>query len=316
MTINNFIASRNITVSAAMQKMDGNAGGTLFLTDEDDKLIACITDGDIRRYLLSGGKMDSEAFLASNKHPRYAMSLDEAKHLFHKKNYVAIPIVDEDMTIIDIYSDYEMVTKSKASLRVPVVINAGGKGTRLAPYTKVLPKPLIPVGDLPILEHIMNTDLNHVDFGMSAATLTEEEEFRDIYGMDVIVIPTNKPVIRKDLDDAVYMTKKEKYKAVVERIKAAHEKHQPVLVGTITIEVSELLSDMLRREGIPHNVLNAKFHEQEAAIIKDAGIHDAVTIATNMAGRGTDIKLDEEAKNAGGLLVIGTERHESRRIDN
>ena len=152
--------------------------------------------------------------------------------------------------------------------------------------------------------------------GMTGTALTEEEEFRDIYGMDVIVIPTNKPVIRKDLDDAVYMTKKEKYKAVVERIKAAHEKHQPVLVGTITIEVSELLSDMLRREGIPHNVLNAKFHEQEAAIIKDAGIHDAVTIATNMAGRGTDIKLDEEAKNAGGLLVIGTERHESRRIDN
>ena len=152
--------------------------------------------------------------------------------------------------------------------------------------------------------------------GMTGTALTEEQEFRDIYGMDVIEIPTNKPVIRKDLDDAVYMTKKEKYKAVVNAVKEAHEKHQPVLVGTITIEVSELLSGMLRREGIQHNVLNAKFHELEAEIVKDAGVHDAVTIATNMAGRGTDIKLDEEAKAAGGLKIIGTERHESRRIDN
>ncbi len=152
--------------------------------------------------------------------------------------------------------------------------------------------------------------------GMTGTALTEEQEFRDIYGMDVIEIPTNKPVARKDLDDAVYMTKKEKYRAVVEAVKAAHEKQQPVLVGTITIEVSELLSGMLRREGIQHNVLNAKFHELEAEIVKDAGIHGAVTIATNMAGRGTDIKLDEEARAAGGLKIIGTERHESRRIDN
>ncbi len=152
--------------------------------------------------------------------------------------------------------------------------------------------------------------------GMTGTALTEEQEFRDIYGMDVIEIPTNKPVARKDLDDAVYMTKKEKFRAVVEAVKEAHEKHQPVLVGTITIEVSELLSGMLRREGIKHNVLNAKFHELEAEIVKDAGVHDAVTIATNMAGRGTDIKLDEEALAAGGLKIIGTERHESRRIDN
>lgn len=152
--------------------------------------------------------------------------------------------------------------------------------------------------------------------GMTGTALTEEQEFRDIYGMDVIVIPTNKPVIRKDLDDAVYMTKKEKYRAVVESVKEAHAKHQPVLVGTITIEVSELLSGMLTREGIKHNVLNAKFHELEAEIVKDAGVHDAVTIATNMAGRGTDIKLDDEAREAGGLKIIGTERHESRRIDN
>lgn len=152
--------------------------------------------------------------------------------------------------------------------------------------------------------------------GMTGTAMTEEQEFRDIYGMDVIEIPTNEPVQRKDLDDAVYMTKKEKYKAVVEAVKEAHAKHQPVLVGTITIEVSELLSGMLRREGIQHNVLNAKFHELEAEIVKDAGIHDAVTIATNMAGRGTDIKLDEEAREAGGLKIIGTERHESRRIDN
>ncbi len=152
--------------------------------------------------------------------------------------------------------------------------------------------------------------------GMTGTALTEEHEFRDIYGMDVIEIPTNRPVQRKDLDDAVYMTKKEKYRAVVEAVKEAHAKGQPVLVGTITIEVSELLSGMLRREGIPHKVLNAKFHELEAEIVADAGVHGAVTIATNMAGRGTDIKLDEESRAAGGLKIIGTERHESRRIDN
>ena len=152
--------------------------------------------------------------------------------------------------------------------------------------------------------------------GMTGTALTEEQEFRDIYGMDVVEIPTNKPVQRKDLDDAVYMTKKEKFRAVVEAIKEAHERNQPVLVGTITIETSELLSGMLKRQGIKHNVLNAKFHEQEAEIVADAGIAGAVTIATNMAGRGTDIKLDEEARKAGGLKIIGTERHESRRIDN
>ena len=152
--------------------------------------------------------------------------------------------------------------------------------------------------------------------GMTGTALTEENEFRDIYGMDVVEIPTNRPVQRKDLNDAVYMTKKEKYRAVVEAVKEAHEKGQPVLVGTITIEVSELLSAMLKREGIQHKVLNAKFHELEAEIVADAGIHGAVTIATNMAGRGTDIKLDEESRAAGGLKIIGTERHESRRIDN
>ena len=152
--------------------------------------------------------------------------------------------------------------------------------------------------------------------GMTGTALTEEREFREIYGMDVIEIPTNRPVIRKDHQDAVYKTKKEKYRAVVEAVKEAHDKGQPVLVGTITIQVSEDVSKMLRREGIPHNVLNAKFHEMEAEIVAQAGQHGAVTIATNMAGRGTDIKLDEEAKAAGGLKIIGTERHESRRIDN
>ena len=152
--------------------------------------------------------------------------------------------------------------------------------------------------------------------GMTGTALTEEKEFRDIYGMDVIEIPTNLPVQRKDLDDAVYKTKEEKYKAVVEAVKEAHATGQPVLVGTITIDVSELLSKMLKKEGIPHNVLNAKYHEQEAEIVANAGIHGAVTIATNMAGRGTDIKLDDESKAAGGLKIIGTERHESRRIDN
>ena len=152
--------------------------------------------------------------------------------------------------------------------------------------------------------------------GMTGTALTEEKEFRDIYGMDVIEIPTNKPVARVDLDDAVYMTKKEKYTAVVNAIEEAHAKGQPVLVGTITIDISELLSGMLKKRGIPHKVLNAKFHELEAEIVADAGVHGAVTIATNMAGRGTDIKLDDVSRELGGLKIIGTERHESRRIDN
>ncbi|MCI9379031.1 MAG: preprotein translocase subunit SecA [Eubacterium sp.] len=152
--------------------------------------------------------------------------------------------------------------------------------------------------------------------GMTGTALTEEKEFRDIYGMDVIEIPTNVPVQRKDLQDVVYKTKKEKFKAVCDAVEEAHAKGQPVLVGTITIEISEEISKMLKRRGIQHNVLNAKFHELEAEIVAQAGQHGAVTIATNMAGRGTDIKLDEEAKAAGGLKIIGTERHESRRIDN
>ena len=152
--------------------------------------------------------------------------------------------------------------------------------------------------------------------GMTGTALTEEKEFRDIYGMDVIEIPTNKPVQRVDHHDAVYKTKKEKYRAVVEEVKKSHEKGQPVLVGTINIDTSELISGMLKREGIQHSVLNAKFHELEAEIVAGAGQHGAVTIATNMAGRGTDIKLDDAAREAGGLKIIGTERHESRRIDN
>ncbi len=152
--------------------------------------------------------------------------------------------------------------------------------------------------------------------GMTGTALTEEKEFRNTYSMDAIEIPTNKPVIRVDHNDAVYKTKKEKFKAVVDEVEEAHSKGQPVLVGTITIETSEMLSKMLNRRGIPHKVLNAKFHELEAEIVADAGLHGAVTIATNMAGRGTDIKLDEEAREAGGLRVIGTERHEARRIDN
>ena len=152
--------------------------------------------------------------------------------------------------------------------------------------------------------------------GMTGTALTEEKEFRNTYGMDVIAIPTNKPIARIDHEDAVYKSKKEKFNAVVEDIKETHAKGQPVLVGTITIETSEMLSKMLKKEGIPHEVLNAKFHEKEAEIVAKAGIHGAVTIATNMAGRGTDIKLDPESVKAGGLKIIGTERHESRRIDN
>ncbi len=152
--------------------------------------------------------------------------------------------------------------------------------------------------------------------GMTGTAMTEEKEFRDIYGMDVIEIPTNVPVIRKDLEDLVYKTKREKLNAIVEAVTEAHAKGQPVLVGTVTIEASEEIGSLLRKRGVKLNILNARYHEQEAAIIAEAGIHGAVTIATNMAGRGTDIKLDEEAKAAGGLKIVGTERHESRRIDN
>ena len=152
--------------------------------------------------------------------------------------------------------------------------------------------------------------------GMTGTALTEEKEFRDIYGMDVIEIPTNKPIARIDLQDAVYKTRKEKLFAICNEIEEAHKTGQPILVGTITIEASEELSKLLTRRGIEHKVLNAKFHELEAAIVAEAGVHGAVTIATNMAGRGTDIKLDEESRAAGGLKIIGTERHESRRIDN
>ena len=152
--------------------------------------------------------------------------------------------------------------------------------------------------------------------GMTGTALTEEKEFREIYGMDVVEIPTNMPVIRVDMEDAVYKTQREKFRAVCDEVERAHAKGQPVLVGTITIEVSEHLSSMLKKRGIKHNVLNAKFHEMEAEIVAQAGQHGAVTIATNMAGRGTDIKLDDEARAAGGLKIIGTERHESRRIDN
>ena len=152
--------------------------------------------------------------------------------------------------------------------------------------------------------------------GMTGTAATEEKEFRDIYGMDVVKIPTNRPIARKDLQDSVYKTRKEKLNAIVAAVEAAHAKGQPVLVGTITIEASEEISGMLRRKGIEHKVLNAKFHELEAEIVADAGQHGAVTIATNMAGRGTDIKLDDKAREAGGLMIIGTERHESRRIDN
>ena len=152
--------------------------------------------------------------------------------------------------------------------------------------------------------------------GMTGTAQTEEQEFRNIYNMDVVQIPTNRPVIRKDLNDIVYKTERAKFKAVANDVEAAHAKGQPVLVGTISIEKSEELSSLLKKRGIPHQVLNAKYHEKEAEIVALAGQMGAVTIATNMAGRGTDIKLGEGVKEIGGLKIIGTERHESRRIDN
>lgn len=152
--------------------------------------------------------------------------------------------------------------------------------------------------------------------GMTGTAATEAREFKEIYNLDIVVIPTNRPVIRQDMPDKIFKTKAAKYKNVVREIREAHEKGQPVLVGTASIQVSEELSAMLKKEHIPHNVLNAKEHEREAQIVEEAGQHGAVTIATNMAGRGTDIKLDGGARDSGGLYVIGTERHESRRVDN
>lgn len=151
---------------------------------------------------------------------------------------------------------------------------------------------------------------------MTGTALTEEQEFRNIYGMDVIEVPTNEPVIRKDWEDAVYKSRKGKLNAVVREVIESRDKGQPVLIGTKSIEASEELSNLLKKNGVEHRVLNAKFHEQEAEIVAEAGIHGRITIATNMAGRGTDIKLDDEARAAGGLKIIGTERHDSRRIDN
>ena len=152
--------------------------------------------------------------------------------------------------------------------------------------------------------------------GMTGTAMTEDKEFMDIYGMDVVEIPTNKPMIRVDHEDAIYMTKKEKLNAVINDIVESHKKGQPVLVGTINIDTSEEVSELLSKRGIKHNVLNAKFHELEAEIVSHAGERGAVTIATNMAGRGTDIKLEDGVAELGGLKIIGTERHESRRIDN
>ena len=155
--LQSFIGSENLTVSEAMQKIDNNSYGILFLSDDKGRILGCITDGDIRRFLLAGGKMEGKAVDAANKTPRVAYSMEEAKHLYHKRNYVVIPLVDENEIILDVYlgETGEHAHKERGSLNIPVVINAGGRGTRLDPFTRVLPKPLIPVGDLPIIEHIM-----------------------------------------------------------------------------------------------------------------------------------------------------------------
>lgn len=154
--IKQFISRGSLTVSEAMQQIDKNTNGIMFLTDQESKLIGCITDGDIRRYLLHGGKMDGQAIDAANMNPRHARTLDEARTLYHKKNYTVIPILNENGMIIDLYNgESEVQKKPRNPLNIPVVINAGGKGTRLDPFTRVLPKPLIPVGELPIIEHIM-----------------------------------------------------------------------------------------------------------------------------------------------------------------
>ena len=293
------------TVSKEFSKIDAIMGEEIeetgdFVVDEKDKVVNLTEQGvkKVEEYFHIDNLADPENLEIQHN---IILALRANNLMFRDKDYV---VKDDEVLIVDEFTGRIMPGRRYSdglhqAIEAKEHVNVRRESRTLATIT---------------FQNFFNKFAKKA--GMTGTALTEEKEFRNIYGMDVIVIPTNRPVIRKDLDDAVYKTKKEKYHAVVEEVKAAHAKGQPVLVGTITIDVSETISAMLKREGIQHTVLNAKFHELEAEIVAAAGQHGAVTIATNMAGRGTDIKLDDDAKEAGGLKVIGTERHESRRIDN
>ena len=293
------------TVSKEFSKIDAIMGEEIeetgdFVVDEKDKVVNLTEQGvkKVEEYFHIENLADPENLEIQHN---IILALRANNLMFRDKDYV---VKDDEVLIVDEFTGRIMPGRRYSdglhqAIEAKEHVNVRRESRTLATVT---------------FQNFFNKYTKKA--GMTGTAQTEEKEFRNIYAMDVIVIPTNRPMIRKDLEDAVYMTKKEKYKAVVDEVEKAHEKGQPVLVGTIAIETSELLSKMLTKKGIPHKVLNAKFHELEAEIVADAGIHGSVTIATNMAGRGTDIKLDEETKALGGLKIIGTERHESRRIDN
>ena len=293
------------TVSKEFSKIDAIMGEEIeetgdFVVDEKDKVVNLTEQGvkKVEEYFHIENLADPENLEIQHN---IILALRANNLMFRDKDYV---VKDDEVLIVDEFTGRIMPGRRYSdglhqAIEAKEHVNVRRESRTLATVT---------------FQNFFNKYTKKA--GMTGTAQTEEKEFRNIYAMDVIVIPTNKHMIRKDLEDAVYKTKKEKYKAVVDEVEKAHEKGQPVLVGTIAIETSELLSKMLTKKGIPHKVLNAKFHELEAEIVADAGIHGSVTIATNMAGRGTDIKLDEETKALGGLKIIGTERHESRRIDN
>ena len=293
------------TVSKEFSKIDAIMGEEIeetgdFVVDEKDKVVNLTEQGvkKVEEYFHIENLADPENLEIQHN---IILALRANNLMFRDKDYV---VKDDEVLIVDEFTGRIMPGRRYSdglhqAIEAKEHVNVRRESRTLATVT---------------FQNFFNKYTKKA--GMTGTAQTEEKEFRNIYAMDVIVIPTNRPMIRKDLEDAVYKTKKEKYKAVVDEVEKAHEKGQPVLVGTIAIETSELLSKMLTKKGIPHKVLNAKFHELEAEIVADAGIHGSVTIATNMAGRGTDIKLDEETKALGGLKNIGTERHESRRIDN
>lgn len=293
------------TVSKEFSKLDAIMGEEIeetgdFIVDEKDKVVNLTEQGvkKVEEFFHIENLADPENLEIQHN---IILALRANNLMFRDKDYV---VKDDEVLIVDEFTGRIMPGRRYSdglhqAIEAKEHVNVRRESRTLATIT---------------FQNFFNKFKKKA--GMTGTALTEEKEFRNIYGMDVIAIPTNRPMIRKDLEDAVYKTKKEKFKAVVDEVAAAHEKGQPVLVGTISIETSELLSKMLTKRGIPHKVLNAKFHEMEAEIVADAGITGSVTIATNMAGRGTDIKLDDEAKALGGLKIIGTERHESRRIDN
>ena len=293
------------TVSKEFSKIDAIMGEEIeetgdFVVDEKDKVVNLTEQGvkKVEEYFHIENLADPENLEIQHN---IILALRANNLMFRDKDYV---VKDDEVLIVDEFTGRIMPGRRYSdglhqAIEAKEHVNVRRESRTLATVT---------------FQNFFNKYTKKA--GMTGTAQTEEKEFRNIYAMDVIVIPTNRPMIRKDMEDAVYKTKNEKYKAVVEEVEKAHEKGQPVLVGTIAIETSELLSKMLTKKGIPHKVLNAKFHELEAEIVADAGIHGSVTIATNMAGRGTDIKLDEETKALGGLKIIGTERHESRRIDN